>query len=242
MAQAPHRVRYTRAEYIAFERSSNVKHEYLDGVIYAMAGGTPEHAAFAVNVSTLLSLALRDRPCRVHSSDLRIRVVDTGLETYPDVTVLCGRVELDAEDRNVVCNPIVVVEVTSPSTEEYDRGEKLEHYKRIPSLQEIRARRPPRAPRRGRSTRRRRRVDEARGANGWVGRDRVACLQAFGGRGVSRSAGCGVRQQVGPVARVRVARQRVVVGPRGGVNENAQLSRAAAWIPASVKRIASSMS
>jgi Uma2 family endonuclease len=137
MAQAPHRVRYTRAEYIAFERSSNVKHEYLDGVIYAMAGGTPEHAAFAVNVSTLLSLALRDRPCRVHSSDLRIRVVDTGLETYPNVTVLCGRVELDAEDRNVVVNPIVVVEVTSPSTEEYDRGEKLEHYKRIPSLQEI---------------------------------------------------------------------------------------------------------
>jgi Uma2 family endonuclease len=137
MAEATHRVRYTRAEYIAFERSSNVKHEYLDGVIYAMAGGTPEHAAFAVNVSTALSVALRTRPCRVHSSDLRIRVVDTGLETYPGVTVVCGHAEVDAEDRNVVVNPIVVVEVTSPSTEEYDRGEKLEHYKRIPSLREI---------------------------------------------------------------------------------------------------------
>jgi Uma2 family endonuclease len=136
MAQS-HRVHYTRDEYIAFERSSNVKHEYLDGVIYAMAGGSPEHAAIAVNVSTLLSNGLRGRPCRVHSSNLRIRVVDTGLESYPDVTVVCGRAELDAVDRNVVTNPIVIVEVTSPSTEEYDRGEKLEHYKRIASLREI---------------------------------------------------------------------------------------------------------
>jgi Uma2 family endonuclease len=136
MAQA-HRVHYTREEYIGLERSSNVKHEYLDGVIYAMAGGSREHAAIAVNVSTLLSIGVRGRPCQVHSSDLRIRVVDTGLETYPDVTVLCGRAEHDAADRNVVTNPIVIVEITSPSTEEYDRGEKLDHYKRIPSLREI---------------------------------------------------------------------------------------------------------
>ncbi len=136
MSQA-HRVHYTREEYIGLERSSNVKHEYFDGVIYAMAGGSREHAAIAVNVNTLLSMGVRGRPCQVHSSDLRIRIVDTGLETYPDVTVLCGRAEYDAADRNVVTNPIVVVEVTNPSTEEYDRGEKLDHYKRIPSLREI---------------------------------------------------------------------------------------------------------
>ena len=137
MAQATHRVHYTRAEYISFERASNVRHEYFDGVIYAMAGGSPEHAAIAGNVITLLNLGLRGRPCRVHSSDLRIRVVETGLETYPDITVVCGRAEIDREDRNVVTNPVVVVEVTSPSTEEYDRGEKLEHYKRIASLREL---------------------------------------------------------------------------------------------------------
>jgi Uma2 family endonuclease len=137
MAQGTHRVHYTRAEYIGLERASNVKHEYLDGVIYAMAGGSPEHAAIAVNVSTLLSVGLRGRRCRVHSSDLRIRVQDTGLETYPDVSVVCGTAEVDAEDRNVITNPVVVVEVTSRSTEEYDRGEKLEHYKRISSLQEV---------------------------------------------------------------------------------------------------------
>jgi Uma2 family endonuclease len=114
-----------------------VRHEYLDGAIYAMAGGSPEHAAVAVNVSTLLNVGLRGRPCRVHSSDLRVRISDTGLETYPDVTVVCGRAEVDPEDPNAIHNPIVLVEVTSPSTEDYDRGEKVEHYKRIASLREI---------------------------------------------------------------------------------------------------------
>jgi Uma2 family endonuclease len=137
MAQALHRVHYTRAEYISFERASNVKHEYLDGVIYAMAGGSPAHAAIAANVIMLLGTALRGRAFAVYTSDLRIRVAETGLETYPDVTVVALPAELDAVDRHVVTNPIVVVEATSPSTEEYDRGEKLGHYQRIPSLREI---------------------------------------------------------------------------------------------------------
>jgi len=137
VATTTHRLHYTRAEYISFERASNGRHEYLNGVIYAMAGGSPEHAAIAVNVSTALNVALRGRPCRVHSSDLRIRVLATGLETYPDVTVVCGHAEIDPDDRHVVTNPIVVVEITSPSTEEYDRGEKLEHYQRIASLREV---------------------------------------------------------------------------------------------------------
>jgi Uma2 family endonuclease len=137
MVSVAHRARYTRAEYVAFERSSNVKHEFLDGVIYAMAGGSPQHAAVAATVITLLSVGLQGKPCRVHSSDLRIRIADTGLETYPDVSVVCGRAEVDPEDAHAVLNPIVVVEVTSPSTEEYDRGDKAEHYKRIPSLREI---------------------------------------------------------------------------------------------------------
>jgi Uma2 family endonuclease len=137
MALATHPVHYTRAEYIALERSSNVKHEYFDGVIYAMAGGSREHSAIAANIIVLLGLGLRGRPCAVHTSDLRILVSETGLETYPDVTVVCGAAQIDTQDRNVITNPIVVVEVTSPSTVDYDRGEKVEHYKRIPSLREI---------------------------------------------------------------------------------------------------------
>ena len=136
MEITPH-ARYTRAEYVAFERSSNVRHEYLDGAIYAMAGGTREHALVSANVIASLNVGLRGRSCAVHSSDLRIRVLDTGLETYPDASVLCGHAELDPVDPHVVLNPVLLVEVTSPSTEEYDRGEKLEHYRRIVSLHEV---------------------------------------------------------------------------------------------------------
>ena len=137
MVTTDHPVRYTRAEYISFERASNVRHEFLDGSIYAMAGGSREHALVAMNIGTLLNVGLRGKPCGVHSSDLRIRVVETGLETYPDVTVVCGHADLDPSDRHVVLNPILVVEVTSPSTEDYDRRDKVAHYQRIPSLREI---------------------------------------------------------------------------------------------------------
>jgi Uma2 family endonuclease len=134
---ATHHARYTRAEYVAFERSSNVRHEYLDGAIYAMAGGTREHALAAANAIAILNTSLRGRPCAVHSSDLRIRIADTGLETYPDASVICARAELDADDPHAVLNPVVIVEITSPSTEAYDRADKVEHYKRIPALREI---------------------------------------------------------------------------------------------------------
>ncbi len=133
---ARHR-RYTYSEYLALEAHANVRHEFFEGEIYAMAGGTPEHAAFCVNVSTAFNVQLRDRGCRVHSSDLRIRVLETGLATYPDITVVCGRAELDPVDRNTITNPVVVVEVLSPGTAEYDRGEKLAQYQRIPSLREV---------------------------------------------------------------------------------------------------------
>jgi Uma2 family endonuclease len=101
-----------------------------------MAGGTPEHAALAVAVSTRLALALSGSRCRVFSSDLRIRVRKTGLGTYPDVSVVCGPREVDPEDKNTVTNPTVLVEITSKSTDEYDRGEKFDHYREIASLRE----------------------------------------------------------------------------------------------------------
>jgi Uma2 family endonuclease len=126
--------RYTFREYVLLEEHSNVRHEFLGGEIYAMAGGTPEHAALAAAITAALFTAARGGPCRVHSSDLRVRVLATGLATYPDVTVVCGPYELDPEDKNSVVNPTVVVEITSESTEEYDRVEKLAAYQRIPSL------------------------------------------------------------------------------------------------------------
>ena len=107
-----HSIRYTYAEYLAFEASSNVKHEFLAGQIYAMAGGTPEHAALAAAVIGLLFQTLRGGRCRAYDADLRVRT-PTGLATYPDVTVICG-----------------------PREREYDRGDKFEHYKSIRSLEQ----------------------------------------------------------------------------------------------------------
>jgi len=129
--------RYTFADYTRLEADSPIRHEFLDGEIYAMAGGTPEHAAMAMAIGAAFLDKVRGGPCRVFTSDLRVRVMATGLTTYPDVTVVCGPTERDPDSPTTVTNPKVIVEVTSDGTEHYDRGEKLEHYQRIPSLESI---------------------------------------------------------------------------------------------------------
>ncbi len=129
--------RYTYRQYLALEETSSVKHEFLDGEIYAMAGGTPEHAALSAEIIASLASQTRGGACRVYSSDLRVRVLASGLTTYPDATVVCGPTQRDPESPATVVNPRVVVEVLSDGTEEYDRGEKLGHYKRIPELDAV---------------------------------------------------------------------------------------------------------
>src|SRR5213078_656746 len=131
--------RFTFDDYLRVEEDSVIRHEFLDGRIWAMAGGTPEHARICANVIALLNLALGARRCSVFTTDLRIRVRATGLATYPDASVICGHVELDPTDpkRHTALNPKLLVEVLSPSTEDYDRGEKLEHYQQIESLEEV---------------------------------------------------------------------------------------------------------
>src|SRR5215472_12463154 len=136
MVARTHPVHYTFREYVAHDAASNTKHEYLDGQIYAMAGGTPEHAPLISSVHGHLWKQIGGTRCRPHMADLRIRVLQTGLATYPDIPIVCGRSERDPEDANTVTNPTVIVEVLSASTEKYDRGEKFEHYKQIPSLRE----------------------------------------------------------------------------------------------------------
>jgi Uma2 family endonuclease len=127
---------YSYEEYRVLEKDSDIKHEYVAGEIYAMSGGTPAHARLAARVIALLSPQLR-AGCTVYTSDLRVRIIETNLATYPDVSVICGPPQLVAGDQEAVINPIVVVEVTSRSTERYDRGVKLAHYQLLPSVQEI---------------------------------------------------------------------------------------------------------
>jgi Uma2 family endonuclease len=124
---------YSYEEYLRTLEMSPLKLEYCDGEIYAMAGGTPEHATLAARMIRLVGTALLER-CEVYASDLKIRVDATDLSTFPDATVLCGETRASPIDSNAVTNPTVIVEVTSASTEDYDRAEKLSHYKQIQSL------------------------------------------------------------------------------------------------------------
>jgi Uma2 family endonuclease len=129
--------RYTYADYVALEMISAEKHEFLDGEIYAMAGGSEEHSALAAEVVRVLGNAASDGRCRVHTSDLRIFVESVGLATFPDCSVVCGPLEQhEPSPKATALNPTILVEVTSDSSEEYDRGPKLEYYQSIPTLLE----------------------------------------------------------------------------------------------------------
>ncbi|MBX3190048.1 MAG: Uma2 family endonuclease [Labilithrix sp.] len=130
------RYRHTYGDYLQLERASPLKLEFSDGEIFAMAGGTPEHGALAMQFVRLVSASL-SKACTVYSSDVKVRVAATDLATYPDVSIVCGAVERAADDPNAVTNPRFLVEVTSPSTEDYDRGDKLSQYKQLPSLETV---------------------------------------------------------------------------------------------------------
>jgi Uma2 family endonuclease len=127
---------YSFRDYLQVEEMSGVKHEYLDGEIYAMAGRSLLHAALSGSILAMLHRQLSGR-CRVYTSDLRVRVRATGLASYPDVTVVCGPIETDTENKDTVVNPSLVVEVLSPATIAYDLGKKFDHYAQMPSLKAV---------------------------------------------------------------------------------------------------------
>jgi Uma2 family endonuclease len=131
------RHRYTYDEYLAYERDSGLKHEFDDGEIIAMAGGSRRHNAVAFRIAAALDAARRQEFIGFQS-DQRVRVLATGKATYPDVTMVCGPIEGDPSDPTgaTITNPTFLVEVLSPSTEEDDRGNKWLHYQQIPSLRE----------------------------------------------------------------------------------------------------------
>lgn len=136
MGQAAQRSGLSPQEYLALERSSEQRHEYADGEIFAMAGATREHNLTAGNIYAGLHQALLERPCEVYSSDMRIKSAATGRYLYPDVAVVCGDPAFEDETRDTLLNPAVIVEVLSNSTEAYDRGDKFAQYQAIPSCQE----------------------------------------------------------------------------------------------------------
>ena len=123
-------------EYLGLEEGAEVKSEYFDGEIFAMAGGSPEHNLIAGNVFGELWSQLGQSPCRVYPSDQRVKIQDTGLYTYPDVTVVCEEPEYEEARPRSLLNPTLIVEVLSETTEAYDRGDKFDHYQTLTSLRE----------------------------------------------------------------------------------------------------------
>ncbi len=136
MSLAQSQVSYTVDEYLAQERVSEERHEYLDGQIYAMAGESPEHGAICINISGQLYNQLRGRPCQTFSKDMKVRSgpipkmrhTTKGLFSYPDLLVVCGELKFHDRRREVLLNPAVIIEVLSPTTEAFDRGEKWARY------------------------------------------------------------------------------------------------------------------
>lgn len=129
--------RMTEAEYLAYDLAHEGKHEFVNGEVLAMAGATYAHNVIQANVLGILWNFLRGGPCRVHGSDMRVRLDETGLYCYPDVTVVCGEAQLATTTPETLLNPCVIIEVLSESTEDYDRGAKLAHYRHRVSVHTV---------------------------------------------------------------------------------------------------------
>jgi Uma2 family endonuclease len=134
---------YTVEEYLALEREAEERHEYLDGFIYAMAGESPNHGAICVNLTRIISTQLLGTPCQMFSKDMKVRsgpipktrYTTKGLFSYPDLLVVCGELQFHDKHQDVLLNPTVIIEVLSPSTEAFDRGQKFRRYRmHIPTL------------------------------------------------------------------------------------------------------------
>jgi Uma2 family endonuclease len=135
MASEP-KQRLTIQDYLAIERDAEMKSEYLDGEMFAMTGASHAHNVIVTNAVAALRPQLRSRGCTLYANDMRVRT-PTDLCTYPDVAVVCGERTFDDPRRDTILNPMVVLEVLSESTQDYDRGTKFSHYRTIPSLTDV---------------------------------------------------------------------------------------------------------
>ncbi|MEO8211410.1 MAG: Uma2 family endonuclease [bacterium] len=124
----------TEKEYLEIERKAEFKSEYYDGEMFSLAGASLEHNRISKNITKSLNNQLNNKPCESFQSDLKIKEQSSGLFTYPDIVVICGEPEFYDKEKDTIVNPIVLMEVLSPSTEGYDRGFKFELYRKIKSL------------------------------------------------------------------------------------------------------------
>ena len=130
-------IRITPEAYLELERTSQIKHEYLNGETFAMTGGSLNHNQINGNIFNQLKNRLRGSSCRPFTNDMRVKIDEINKYTYPDIAVVCGEIELERiKGVETLLNPIVIIEILSNATELYDRGKKFRHYRQIDSLQE----------------------------------------------------------------------------------------------------------
>ena len=122
-------------QYLAYERGSDTRHEFVGGDVLAMAGASEQHNQITSALNFLLYGQLLDRPCQIFQSDMRVKA-DELIYFYPDIVVVCGEADYADDTRDILLNPTVVIEVLSPSTEDYDRGRKFTNYRKIASLRD----------------------------------------------------------------------------------------------------------
>ena len=136
MSSAAVQTYLTPEEYLAWERKADTKHEYLRGELIAMSGASYQHTIITMNISGELYIQLKGTACTVHTNDMRVRTSPETSYFYSDVVVVCDKPRFEDNAFDTLLNPIVLVEVLSPSTQAYDRGEKFKHYQQLTSLRE----------------------------------------------------------------------------------------------------------
>ncbi len=126
----------TPEEYLAIERGAETRSEYLNGEMFAMAGASVRHILITANLTREIGNRLEDSPCLVLPTEMRVKVNSTGLYTYPDLAIVCDKLQLEEGSVDILLNPGIIFEVLSESTEKYDRGVKFDHYREVGSLRE----------------------------------------------------------------------------------------------------------
>ena len=126
----------TPQDYLAWERQQDTRHEFFDGEVFAMTGASRAHNLVCLNIAASLHTQLRGTPCEVYNNDMRVKVSETGMYTYPDIVAACAEPRFEDAEVNTLLNPVLIIEVLSDSTEQYDRGAKFRHYRTLPSLQD----------------------------------------------------------------------------------------------------------
>ena len=126
---------YNADEYLALEEPADYRSRFYNGEIYAMAGASRRHNTASMNTASNLHFQLRQRPCEIYQNDMRVKV-SPNLYTYPDIVIVCGEPQIEKKHGENLLNPSVIIEVLSPSTEKFDRGEKARLYRLMPSLEE----------------------------------------------------------------------------------------------------------